>query len=353
MNHIFVIGTRAQLIKVAPVIHTYERNNINPIIIFTSQHKDTMEDLLYEFSLKTVPFYLIEAKEHSSIFSLIIWAPLILGKLIQYLKKFKKTSNIYVHGDTLTTLISAIAGKITGNKIIHLESGLTSKNLLDPFPEEIIRRIVFKLTDIACCPSQNDVDHMKKYQKVEILNTKGNTIIDSIIQLNLVEKSLPAPKSCVVSIHRFQNIKSLERLNEIIMMLIEISKTYTVNMVLHPATLKKLKAFKLYDVLNSSSNIKLRPRMTYQKFIMLSLSSDFVITDGGSNQEELAFFGHPTIIFRDTTERSDGIGKNAILINHGKDVLKFINNNEYLNLRHPVQTNTVSPSQIIYNYISQ
>lgn len=353
MNHIFIIGTRAQLIKVAPVIYTFENNEIKPIIIFTGQHKDTMEDLLYEFSIKTKPFNLIIAKEHASIFALLTWAPSILIKLIQYLKEIKNASNIYVHGDTLTTLISAIAGKITKNKIIHLESGLTSNNLFDPFPEEIIRRIVFKLTDIACCPSKQDAQNMQKYKNIKILNTHGNTILDSILQLNLIKKINKTPNSCVISIHRFQNINNVKRLNEIVKMLVELSKTQTINMVLHPATLKKLKAFNLYDVLTNTSNINLLPRMTYQKFITLSLSSDFVISDGGSNQEELAFFGHPTIILRETTERSDGIGKNAILINDTNVVLKFINTKQFLDLSHPNQNLATSPSQIIYDYVTK
>ncbi len=352
MNHIFIIGTRAQLIKVAPVIYTFEKNKIEPLIIFTGQHRDTMEDLLNEFSIKTKPFYLTTAKEHASILSLLTWAPSILIKLVQYLKKNQRASNIYVHGDTLTTLISAIAGKIARNRIIHLESGLTSNNLFDPFPEEIIRRIVFRLTDIACCPSQKDVLNMQRYKNIEILNTQGNTILDSITQLKLVEKVTMVPNSCVVSIHRFQNINNLQRLHEIVDMLIEISKNYAISMVLHPATLKKLKSFNLYDSLLNTSNIKLLPRMTYQKFITLSLSSDFVISDGGSNQEELAFFGHPTIILRDTTERSDGIGKNAILINQTQDALSFIANNNFVNLKYPSKKLTTSPSTIIYKYMT-
>ena len=92
--------------------------------------------------------------------------------------------------------------------------------------------------------------------------------------------------------------------------------------------------------------------MTYQKFITLSLSSDFVISDGGSNQEELAFFGHPTIILRDTTERSDGIGKNAILINQTQDALSFIANNNFVNLKYPPKKLTASPSTIIYKYMT-
>lgn len=351
MKHIFIIGTRAQLIKVAPVIYVFEKNNTQPIIVFTGQHKDTMEDLLNEFSIKTRPLNLILPKEHSSILSLLTWAPSMLIKLIKYLKKYKEETYIYVHGDTLTTLLSAISGKITNKKVIHLESGLTSHHIFNPFPEEIIRRIVFKLTDIACCPNTQDVENMKKYKKVEIVNTQGNTILDSILQLNLTNQVHKIENSCVISIHRFQNINSEERLKAIVSMLTTLSNSYIINIVLHPATLKKLTTFNLYETLKNTPNVNLLPRMTYQKFIKLALSSNFVISDGGSNQEELAFFGHPTIILRDTTERLDGIGKNVILINSTIEALNFIKSNEYQKLNHPMRVRTESPSELIYKYI--
>ncbi|MDA3439425.1 UDP-N-acetylglucosamine 2-epimerase [Acinetobacter bereziniae] len=353
MNYIFIIGTRAQLIKVAPVIHFFEKNNFNPIIIFTGQHKDTMDDLLLEFSIQVKPIYLINPKEHSSILSLLFWTPSIFIKMRFFLSKIKPSSYIFVHGDTLTTLLSTLASKLTKHKVVHLESGLTSENLFSPFPEEIIRRVVFRLTNIACCPNSLNVERMKKYKKIDILHTYGNTILDSIFHLGLLNQSTQEKNSCVVSIHRFQNINNFKRLKDIVEMLINISKNYTVNMVLHPATLKKLKSFNLINLLDNNKNINLLSRMTYKKFIALSLSNEFVISDGGSNQEELAFFGHPTIILRDTTERTDGIGKNAILINNTQDVLHFIKNKKFVELKHLQQEQLISPSQIIFDYVTR
>jgi UDP-N-acetylglucosamine 2-epimerase (non-hydrolysing) len=355
MYNLFIVGTRAQLIKVAPVIYFFEKEQLPVIFLLTGQHKDTMQDLIDEFKIKTQPIHLIpNNKEHSNILALLTWFPQILNLLIIFLKKFKN-ANVFVHGDTLTTLASALAAKLTKNKVIHLESGLTSNKLLSPFPEEIIRRIVFSTTAIACCPTQKDLSHMqKKYPRTIALNTHGNTILDSINLLNFNKANAPEQtNSIVISIHRFQNIYNRERLNEIAQMLHSLSEKYILNFVLHPATEKKLKKFNLFTALEENKTINLLPRMTYQNFLTLALNSSAVITDGGSNQEELAFFGHPTIILRDYTERQDGIGYNAVLINKIPALTNFIMNQEFIKLKHDKTTINKSPSQTITNYFKQ
>jgi len=352
MSNIFIVGTRAQLIKVAPVIYFFEKEQLPVIFLLTGQHKDTMQDLIDEFNIQTRPIHLIpNNKEHSNILALLSWLPRIFKLLINFLGKYRN-ANVFVHGDTLTTLASAVSAKLTNNKVIHLESGLTSKKILSPFPEEMIRRIVFRTTDIACCPTKNDFDHIQKnYAKTVALNTFGNTIIDSINLLNIHKSNVnESQKSIVVSIHRFQNIYNKERLSEISKMLNTLSEKYILDFVLHPATEKKLKKFNLFENLNNNQKINLLPRMTYQRFLTLALQSDVVITDGGSNQEELAFFGHPTIILRDYTERQDGIGYNAVLINKIPALTNFIINQEFIKLKHDKITINKSPSQTITNY---
>lgn len=348
-NHIFVVGTRAQLIKVAPTLRVFEKKQLPTKFILTGQHKDTMDDLIREFGITTLPIQLIKDKEHSSILALLLWMPYVFFLLLKNLSK-QQGAYVFVHGDTLTTLFSTLAAKISKHKVVHLESGLTSKRILSPFPEELIRRVVFGFTDIACCPSQQDVDNMKKYSKTKILYTHGNTILDSIEYLRVGESVINKKNTILVSLHRFQNIYNKERLNSIVNMLIELSHNYKILFVLHPATQKKLTKYQFIDKLKSCSNIKLLPRMTYQQFLNLALSTEVVITDGGSNQEELAFFGHPTILLRDATERQDGIGVNAILIDDSTKVLEYIASKRHLSLKFSKKNLEISPSLEIMNY---
>lgn len=349
MNNIFIVGTRAQLIKVAPVIREFESSNLPITFLLTGQHKDTMNDLIDEFGISSPPISLIKDKEHSTIMALVLWIPTILLILIQALKQQPK-SYVFVHGDTLTTLLSTISAKLCGHKVVHLESGLTSKNVLNPFPEELTRRIVFRFTNIACCPSQSDITNMQKYRHIEIIDTQGNTILDSIQHLNIGKNIIKKDRSVLVSLHRFQNIYSKERLNNIKKMLIDLSTEYKIYFVLHPATLKKLKSYDFLKDLEQTHNIKLLPRMNYKNFLNLALSTNCVITDGGSNQEELAFFGHPTLILRKTTERIDGLGKNAILINSTTQITNFILSQSYLSLKNEAESQVISPSKLILNY---
>lgn len=350
-GHIFIVGTRAQLIKVAPTIRIFEENSLVTKFILTGQHKDTMDDLIHEFGIKTVPIQLIKDKEHSSILALLLWMPSIFFLLLKYLKK-QQESYVFVHGDTLTTLFSTLTAKLSKHKVVHLESGLTSNKILSPFPEELIRRIVFRYTDIACCPSKQNVDNMRKYSNIDIIYTHGNTVLDSIRYLKVGESVSGVSGTVLVSLHRFQNIYNKERLNSIVNMLIKLSINYKIIFVLHPATQKKLTKYQLIKKLNNYSNIQLLPRMIYQQFLNLALSTEVVITDGGSNQEELAFFGHPTILLRDATERQDGLGVNAILIDNPMRVLEYIMLKSHLSLQFPRKTLNISPSLEILKHFN-
>ncbi len=352
--NIFVIGTRAQLIKVAPVMHEFEEKNIPLFLLMTGQHKETMNDLLLEFRIKTKPIHAVEANERSSIASLLLWLPkayLATKTKINSIKEDCKgaSANIFVHGDTLTTLLSAYCGKRTSCKVIHLESGLTSGNLWNPFPEEIIRRLVFKVTDLAFCPDEKSAQHMKDISSAEIINTNGNTIFDALELVAHNETAQPnnAPYA-VASIHRFDNIYNETRLKNIVDKLGEISNIINIKFVLHPATIKRLKKYNLYEKLERQNNIFLVNRMSYAGFIKTTMQSAFVLTDGGSNQEELAYLGIPTIIMRKCTERIDGLGSNAIMENEIENLFHFIREKKYEALRRKKKSPPQSPpSQVI------
>jgi UDP-N-acetylglucosamine 2-epimerase (non-hydrolysing) len=182
--NVFVIGTRAQLIKVAPIILACEKIELPCILLMTGQHQETMQDIIREFSIRSPQQNATAARERATVMSLIAWLPNAYRGILQKLTELKETCpeskvNVLVHGDTLTTLLSAYCGRRIGLNIIHLESGLTSGKLFNPFPEEMIRRLVFRVTDFACCPDDISATHMRKVSKAEIFNTHGNSIIDA------------------------------------------------------------------------------------------------------------------------------------------------------------------------------
>ena len=151
-----IIGTRAQLVKMAPVIIEIEKRLLPFQIIMTGQHKNTMQTLLDDFGIQTLPQNLEPPREVSSIPRMIFWFPRLFIKMLWKRKLFqgdgKTGSWILVHGDTLSTLLGAGVGKFTQCKVAHIESGLRSRHFFNPFPEEITRLLVFYLGDIGFCP---------------------------------------------------------------------------------------------------------------------------------------------------------------------------------------------------------
>jgi UDP-N-acetylglucosamine 2-epimerase (non-hydrolysing) len=325
----------------------------------TGQHHETMQDLLDEFGVKSAQVTATSAKEHSTILSLITWLPMAylgIKKQLKALSPDPNLVNILVHGDTLSTVIGALVGRQLGACVVHLESGLTSNKMFDPFPEELSRRIVFRLSNIAMCPNPEAAKHMRnKHPKCQTIDTGGNTILDAI-KLTGIRRTVFHSESryVVASLHRFQNIYNVRRLADLVELLENIAKTHQVYFVLHPATRKRLIKTELLIRLEMHTGITLHPRLGYSDFLRLAAESACVLTDGGSNQEELAALGVPTIVMRQTTERSDGLGKNAIIEGElANGVLSYIEQKKYQSLETPNNDERLqSPSTCIMSYLA-
>jgi UDP-N-acetylglucosamine 2-epimerase (non-hydrolysing) len=316
---VFVIGTRAQLIKMAPVIVAAETRGLPSILLLSGQHKETMDDLLEEFGIAATPETVVRSGERSTVLSLIAWVPRVYAALSTRLRAIARDfprAKVIVHGDTLSTVIGAIAARRRGLSVFHVESGLTSNRLFDPFPEEFSRRIVFHLASVALCPDQACAELMGKYRCLPI-DTRGNTILDSVYLATRDRASGTEPAFVspyvVASIHRFQNIFDSSRFKTILDNLVAISGRFPVHFVLHPATRKRLESTGLIENLRAAPGVRLASRMGYSAFLRLAEGAYCVLTDGGSNQEELAVLGVPTLILRKHTERQDGLGENAMM----------------------------------------
>ncbi|WP_161808520.1 UDP-N-acetylglucosamine 2-epimerase [Methyloglobulus morosus] len=348
----------------APVIREIEYRNWPLVLIHTGQHKEGIEELKSDFQIKTDWQWLyskdqeVKTISHAfkwllSLISAIILKP---NSLLAGLNSFENNI-ILVHGDTFSTILGALLGKRIGIKVAHVESGLRSFNFLNPFPEEINRIITFYLADIAFCPGQWAVNNLNKYKKLIKIDTENNTLLDSLkIALDFPYRNnnypVPTANYGVVSIHRFENIFYSTRFKSIIDQLIEVADKHHLIFVLHPTTHKRLIRSGLIENLNQHPGIELRERTGYINFIHLLVKSQFVITDGGSNQEELSYLNIPTFLMRKTTERQEGLGSNVQIGNISADNLrKFIretktHSNKQLSL--PIN----SPSRIICNEIA-
>ena len=135
----FVIGTRAQLLKVAPVMLECERRGLAWRWVYTAQHRDTMEQLLETFGLPPAAYVTVRWQtEAKSMSTMARWFSRMLVELTRsrrVLGGYTGPEHLVVtHGDTFTTWMAALMGRLTRTKVLHVESGLRSGNLREPFP---------------------------------------------------------------------------------------------------------------------------------------------------------------------------------------------------------------------------
>jgi len=328
---IFVIGTRAQLVKVAPVLRSATEAGLEHTVWFSGQHKESMSDLLEDFGVGSVLRMPEGASERATVAGLLRWLPRAARDCYRYVRETGARGYgaplVVVHGDTLSTLVSALAGRLAGGDVVHLESGLTSKRLLDPFPEELLRRLTFRVTAYALCPNDASVRRMERYACKDVVDTGENTLLDSVryaLDRESGHDDASAEAYFVASIHRVQNIYDKSTLAGIVDELIAASEFAEVRFVLHPATKKRLAKTGLWNRLEAAKGVRLQARMPYTPFLSLLAHARGVFSDGGSNQEELSYLGVPTVLFRKRSERPDGLGRNVVLRDSIGELAAFI-----------------------------
>lgn len=348
------------MFKMAPIMLECQKRKLDWRWVYTAQHQETIKETLEVFNLPgpsyTIVNWKTEAKTMGKVWFWFLKMLLAIPSSKKILDGYTGKNNIVLtHGDTLTTWLAALYAKVTRTKVMHVESGLRSFNLRKPFPEEINRLITFRLSDYYACPGQWAVDNLKKYKGVK-LNTKMNTQVDTIrFGLKHADKAkfaVPKKKYVVVSIHRYENIFNKARFQNIIEEIEEVAKRFKVLIVQHPVAFGQLDKLNFRDRLESNKNIQLLPRLEYLPFIKAVKHSEFVITDGGGNQEELFHMGKPTLIFRNETERQEGIGTTAVI---SKLDPKIINNflNNYNQHKYPPTSSSLSPSKLIVSRLDK
>jgi len=355
MIHI-ILGTKAQLIKMAPIMVELQNRKIDYNFILTGQHQAVMEELREDFGIKKPNYVMSKGKDITNIFQMGIWMGKNLIKTMTNKKKiFRNNRNgiVLVHGDTFSTLLGALMGKTSRNKVGHVESGLRSFNYFNPFPEEITRVLTFRLSDYYFCPGNWAMNNLRKYKGIKI-NTKVNTLYDSLQlalkKIDRINVEIPKQKYAIVTLHRFENIFKKEQLEKIVNILEDISGKVRLLFILHKPTEQNLKKFNLYFRLKNNKNIELRPRYNYLKFVKLMSKAEFIISDGGSNQEESSYLGLPCLLFRYKSERKEGLKTNVLLSEFDMNKINYFVSN-YPVFKGKILKNEFSPSEKILNFI--
>lgn len=331
----FFIGTEAELIKIFPVIIECQKTDALYHIIATGQN-DIRNSRIMEF-INLNGKYLQLSKEKDickSATGLLKWFLSTKKKALKIIRQnFAGDeiigANMVVHGDTVSTMMGALVGKKLGMQVCHVEAGLRSHNLFNPFPEEIDRLVTSRFARVHFAPGDIPVNNLKK-AKGRVINTKQNTLIDSLrfskdipIKSNIV--NMLNENYFVFVMHRQENLASRNFVEDVVGQIVGAARSRKCVIILHKITERTFVKYGMMDELKSNENIVLLSRVDYFDFMKLLQNADFVITDGGSNQEELYYMNKTCLILRKATERGEGLGKNARLFNgDAEDINNFI-----------------------------
>ena len=363
MIHIF-IGTKAQFIKMAPVMMELNRREMPYHLIETGQHAALTRDLIDEFGLRGADTHLrSEATNIATLSQAALWTSETLLRLLSSREtisgKIFRGENkgvCLIHGDTLTTFFSLLYAKRCGIPVAHVEAGLRSYHLFDPFPEELIRLAAMRFSDILFAPSDWAMDNLGRMGfRTRSIHTGGNTVVDTVrfARSRQSGANRPGEPYIVVTIHRVETLYSSTRMHTMITIVEQIARQRRVLFVLHEPTRKQLERLNLLDRLRRCSEIDMMPLQPYLKFLDLLAGADFVVTDGGSIQEECYSLDIPCLIMRAKTERMEGLGENAILAGFSKERFE-----EFLKAlpglkRRGVDHDEVSPSSLIVDHLQR
>lgn len=329
---LLVFGTRPEAIKMAPLVKAFKSDpeNFNIKVCVTAQHREMLDQALEFFEI--VPDYDLDLMRPGQ--NLHSLTSLIIEKIKIVFEEFQP-DYLFVHGDTTTSLASALSAFYSGIKVCHVEAGLRTNNKLSPFPEELNRQITGRIADLHFAPTKSSRKNLlAENVSSETIFITGNTVIDAL--LDSVEKVLnlnnhiteqindfigDSSKVILVTGHRRENHGvGFER---ICSALSHIAKNEKGVKIIYPVHLNPEVQEPVKRHLSGVSNILLTEPLAYPEFIWLMNKATIILTDSGGIQEEAPSLGKPVLVMRDTTERHEAVDAGTVIL-VGTDKKKII-----------------------------
>lgn len=286
-------GTRPEWLKVKPIIKKLD----NCQLLFTGQHKDLLEGIKVD--------YRIEIGDKTNRLDQII-----SDCLLQFPEGNFDT--VMVHGDTVSALACALAAFSRKKKIIHLEAGLRSHDLTQPYPEEGYRQMISRISDINLTPTELSRNNLIKENVLGKIYVVGNSVLDNLLPLK--DKAVYGDK-VLVTLHRWENHKWMDKwFKEINQLAIKNPLLEFIIPLHHHPEVQKHK-----DIL---THVKVVPSLPHNELLDIMLQSKLIISDSGGLQEEGSFFNKKVIVCRDVTERPEGIETGHLHLCHHPEQLQ-------------------------------
>ena len=304
-----VFGTRPEAIKMAPLVKELEkREGINSIVCVTAQHREMLYQVLDTFKIN--PDYDLNIMKQGQTLAEVTTRALVgLEEVI----KEVEPDIVLVHGDTTTTFAGALAAFYNQVAIGHVEAGLRTYDKYSPFPEEMNRQCVDRMTDIFFAPTEISKNNLLKENIEESkIYVTGNTAIDAMsttVNENYVHPDLewikPNEKLILLTAHRRENLG--EPMRHIFRAVKRIVDEFSDIKVIYPIHMNPKVREVASEVFDGCDRIRLIEPLEVFDFHNFQNRSYVILTDSGGIQEEAPSLGKPVLVLRDTTERPEGI----------------------------------------------
>jgi UDP-N-acetylglucosamine 2-epimerase (non-hydrolysing) len=303
-----VVGTRPEIVKMAPVVRALKKTKTPFTFVHCGQHYD------YNMSQQFIENLELPAPDFS--FKIRSSSPgeqtaRIMSKMDKLLKQTKPCV-VLVEGDTNTVLAAALAANKRGIPVGHVEAGLRSFDLR--MPEEHNRRLTDHVSTFLFAPTAASETNLKKESVWGKIYVTGNTVIDAVNQhLPIAErkstilKQIRFDKFVLATAHRAENVDDINVLKNFIAVMEESPLPVVYSM--HPRTRKRLRQNGLLSCMMQCENVQVFPPLGYLDFLVLMKRCELILTDSGGIQEEATApnIRKPVLVMRLSTERPEAV----------------------------------------------
>lgn len=334
-----VFGTRPEAIKMAPLCHALQSKSdiFETTICVTAQHREMLDQVLRIFDIRPdCDLNIMKLGQDLT----DITSSILVGMRDVFLNCTPDL--VLVHGDTTTTLATAVAAFYAKVPVGHIEAGLRTNDIYAPFPEEFNRQVASKITKWHFAPTELSRSNLinEGYSGKDIFVT-GNTVIDSLfwvlqridndaIRASRIIRELSEKlafdwinsRYVLITGHRRENFG--EGFVSICEALAELAKKFPSVHFVYPVHLNPNVQNPVNSLLSETANIHLVKPLDYEPFVYLLKHCFLVLTDSGGIQEEAPSLGKPVLVMRDVTERPEAVDAGTVKL-VGANKSKIIN----------------------------
>jgi UDP-N-acetylglucosamine 2-epimerase (non-hydrolysing) len=310
MSIVVVVGTRPEIIKMAPVVKEFEKRSVDFVFVHTGQHYDyEMSKVFLEELCLPKPdesFELENSNPAAQIGEMMI-------KLEKALEKHGKQRIVLIQGDTNSMLAAGLTALKLGIRVGHVEAGLRSFDWR--MPEEHNRRMIDHVSHYLFAPTEIAKRNLLEEHVWGEIFVTGNTVVDAVDMYfdkvreveDRVLSELKFEEYMLVTFHRAENVDDPHVLRDFVRIL-EKSPMPVVYPI-HPRTRKRLQEFGLWNQVEEIAHLQILPPQGYFEFLALMKNARVVMTDSGGLQEEATHpkIKKPVLVLRSSTERPEAV----------------------------------------------